>query len=160
MAPCVCHCAACRAAGHGGACVVLCAGLHALFDGKADVVDLVFENYYGACGWGAVRFDAGINCVQYGPAGDVIAAGSSDGRIHFICAQTGEKILCSRTGHSERINSVAFSPDGQFIASCSGEWHRDNSVRVWNVETGEQLWQLKVDEEVPSVVLIKGTLAG
>jgi len=31
---------------------VLCAGLHALFDGKADVVDLVFENYYGACGWG------------------------------------------------------------------------------------------------------------
>ena len=35
------HCAACRAAGHGdGACVMLCAGLHALFDGKADVVDL------------------------------------------------------------------------------------------------------------------------
>jgi len=36
------HCAACRAAGHGdGACVMLCAGLHALFDGKADVVDTV-----------------------------------------------------------------------------------------------------------------------
>ena len=46
-------------------------------------------------------------------------------------------------GHSERINSVAFSPDGQFIASCSGEgWNLDNSVRVWNVETGEQLCQL------------------
>ena len=84
MTPCVCHCAACRAAGHGdGACVVLCAGLHALFDGKADVVDLVFENYYGACGWGTVRFDADIHCVQYGPAGDVIAAGSFDGRIYF-----------------------------------------------------------------------------
>ena len=44
MTPCACHCAACRAAGHGdGACVVLCVGLHALFDGKADVVDLVLR---------------------------------------------------------------------------------------------------------------------
>ena len=100
MTPCVCHCAACRAAGHGdGACVVLCAGLHALFDGKADVVDVVLRHYYGACGWGTVHIDAKIYCVQYGPAGDVIAAGSSDGRIHFICAQTGEKILCSLMGH-------------------------------------------------------------
>ena len=66
-----------------------------MFDGKADVVDLVLRHYYGACGWGTARFDAGICCVQYGPGlGDVIAAGASDGRIHFICAQTGEKILC------------------------------------------------------------------
>ena len=95
MTPCACHCAACRAAGHGdGACVVLCAGLHALFDGKADVVDMVLRHYYGACGWGTARLDAEIRCVQYGPAGDVIAAGDDTGRIHFICAQTGEKILC------------------------------------------------------------------
>jgi len=33
-------------------------------------------------------------------------------------------------------------PDGQFIASCSGDgYQRDNSVRVWHVETGEQLCQ-------------------
>ena len=38
--------AACRAAGHGnGPCVVLCAGLHALFDGKADAVDLVWRHF-------------------------------------------------------------------------------------------------------------------
>ena len=57
MTPCACHCAACRAAGHGdGACVFvpkqlgeelergfLCAGLHDLFDRKADVVDLVLR---------------------------------------------------------------------------------------------------------------------
>ena len=102
MTPCVCHCAACRAAGHGdGACVVLCAGLHTLLAGKADVVDLVLRHYYGACGWGTARFDAGIQCVQYGPGlGDVIAAGASDGRIHFICTQTGEKILCPLTGYT------------------------------------------------------------
>ena len=101
MAPCACHCAACGAAGHGdGACVVLCAGLHALFDGRADVVDLVLRHYYGAGGWGTARFDAGVLCVQYGPdLGDVIAAGAADGRIHFICAQTGEKFLSPLRGH-------------------------------------------------------------
>ena len=94
MMPCACHCAACRAAGHGdGACVVLCAGLHALFDGKADVVDLCLQHYYGACGWDTARFDAKICCVQYGPASDIFAAGSSDRNIYFICASTGEKIL-------------------------------------------------------------------
>ena len=86
MTPCVCHCAACRADGHGiGACVVLCAGLHDVFDGKADVVDLVLRHgaaRSGACRWGAARFGAVILCVQYGPAGDVIAAGDQHGHIH------------------------------------------------------------------------------
>ena len=145
MTPCACHCAACRAAGHGdGACVVLCAGLHALFDGKADVVDLVLRHYYGACGWGTARFDAGIRCVQYGPAGDVIAAGSSDGRIHFICAQTGEKILCPLSGHSHWVLSVAWSPDGTKLASGS----RDKTVRIWEAATGKQLWQLRGHTDV------------
>ena len=41
MAPCACHCAACRAAGHNGtACVFLCAGLHDLFDGRHHGFDL------------------------------------------------------------------------------------------------------------------------
>ena len=142
MTPCACHCAACRAAGHGdGACVVLCAGLHALFDGKADVVDMVLRQYYGACGWGTARFDAVILCVQCGPAGDVIAAGSSDGRIHFICAQTGEKILCPLSGHSDWVRSIAWSPDGTKLASGSD----DATVRIWEAATGKQLSQLRVD---------------
>ena len=93
MMPCACHCAACRAAGHGdGVCVVLCAGLHALFDGKADVVDLCLRHYYGACGWGTVRFDAEILCGQYGPAGDVIAAGSYEGRNTSSAHKRGRKL--------------------------------------------------------------------
>ena len=73
-----------------------------MFDGKADVVDLVLRHFiYGACGLGTAHFDAAISCVQYAPAGDVIAAGDSDGRIHFICAQTGEKNLCPLRGHSK-----------------------------------------------------------
>ncbi len=38
-------------------------------------------------------------------------------------------------GHTSRVYSVAFSSDGQRLASASG----DGTVRVWNVASGECL---------------------
>ena len=149
MTPCACHCAACRAAGHGNKCVVLRIGLLRLFHGEADPVDLVLQHYYHwASGWDTARFDAAILSVQYGPAGDVIAAGGKDG-LHLICAQTGVNLLCLK-GHSAQINGVGFSLDGTMLASCSGEYvknqygeHGDNSVRLWDVGTGKELKKLE-----------------
>ena len=109
-----------------------------MLDGKADVVDVVLRHYYGACGWGTARLDAGIECVQYGPAGDVITAGDDDGRIHFICAQTGEKILCPLKAHSDAVRAVAWSPCGQWLASGGG----DKMVNVYDAKTFEVKWPL------------------
>ena len=36
-------------------------------------------------------------------------------------------------GHSDKVFAVAWSPDGVSIASAS----RDNSVQIWNANTGE-----------------------
>ena len=105
MTPCACHCAACRAAGHGNECVMLRMGLLRLFYDKADIVDLVLRQYYhGASGWDTARFDAVIRSVQYGPVGDVIAAWGEDGSIHLDvqfgrvgAARTTKNALASMT---------------------------------------------------------------
>jgi WD40 repeat protein/serine/threonine protein kinase len=42
-------------------------------------------------------------------------------------------------GHKDHVVSVAFSPDGRFIATGS----KDKSVRIWEVATGEEWRQLR-----------------
>jgi WD40 repeat protein len=42
-------------------------------------------------------------------------------------------------GHSDRVNTVAWSPDGSCVASGS----TDTSIRVWKVSIGEELTVLK-----------------
>ena len=78
--------------------------------------------------------DAAITCVQYGPADDVIAAGDIDGRIHFICAQTGEKILCPLKVDGA-VYSVEFSPDSATLAAGLGG--PSNSVLILDAQSGE-----------------------
>jgi len=41
-------------------------------------------------------------------------------------------------GHTDSVNSVAFSPDGLLIASGS----YDGTVRLWDVQTGKEIWRL------------------
>lgn len=40
-------------------------------------------------------------------------------------------------GHDDQVRSVAFSPDGARIVSGS----YDETIRIWDVETGKQLMQ-------------------
>src|SRR5439155_18170135 len=44
-----------------------------------------------------------------------------------------------RLRHANKINASAFSPDGKLLASASGEdGGHDNTIRLWDVTTGEQ----------------------
>jgi len=48
-------------------------------------------------------------------------------------ATTGETVAGPFTGHTDWVNSVAFSPDGHHVVSGS----YDRTIRVWNATTGE-----------------------
>ena len=46
--------------------------------------------------------------------------------------------MCSQI-LSTPVNGVAFSPNSKFVASCSGYGGIDNSVRLWDVESGAEV---------------------
>ena len=60
-----------------------------------------------------------------------VVSGSDDKTVRVWDAVTGE-VISTLTGHSDRVWSVSFSPDGSRIVS--GSW--DKTVRVWDAVTG------------------------
>ena len=58
--------------------------------------------------------------------------------------QAQEEPLRTLEGHTDRVLSVAFSPEGQMLAS--GSW--DETVKLWRVSDGQQLRTL--GEDTPS----------
>ena len=89
--------------------------------------------------------------IAISPDGKILAAGSSDSSIilynmdtravnnHPIRGHSGvsasNDLHTEYSGSFQSIRSLAFSKDGQILASC-GE---DQTVRLWNVHTGRKI---------------------
>jgi WD40 repeat protein len=64
---------------------------------------------------------------------------SGSGEIKVWDAETGRELLTLQ-GHTGEVSNVAFSPDGQRLASGA---FLDPTLRVWDAQTGQQLLVLK-----------------
>ncbi len=70
--------------------------------------------------------------VVYSPDGKILAAACQDGSIYLIDAKT-KAVLRLLRGHTDQTMALAFSADGERLAS--GSWAGD--VRLWDVDTGK-----------------------
>ena len=94
------------------------------------------------------------------PLRAVAGIGGDDKMVYVYDAKTFE-VKWPLRGHSASVNCVDFSPDGLTIASGSGcPTRNDNSVRVWDVKTGKQLWQLSVNAGIGGVQSVSFSPSG
>jgi WD40 repeat protein len=83
----------------------------------------------------------GIGCCVFSPDGKTLATatsrmsdeGAHHGRIHLWDLSTLQ-IREALQGHTDEVFSVAFSPNGDTLASCG----RDCIIRLWDPHTGQE----------------------
>ena len=81
--------------------------------------------------------------------GTTIATASHDRTARIWATGTG-KVLTILPGHGHFVVAVAFSPDGQRLATSDNE----GGVKLWNAQTGQLLLTLqkKFSEGLPGVM--------
>jgi WD40 repeat protein len=113
-----------------------------------------------------------INAVAFSPDNRWLASGGKDNVIKIWDLATGN-ILRTLYGHTANVNALVVSPDGKLLASGSGDINdkrdlgaftlggvvggaEDNTVRIWSVQTGQQLQVLR-GHELPVAALAFST---
>jgi WD40 repeat protein len=80
--------------------------------------------------------------VQFAPDGKTLATGSFDGTVRLWDAASGTEKATLR-GHGLRVLSLAFSADGQRLASTSDE---GGQLLVWDVQQADALNSLHIGQ--------------
>jgi WD40 repeat protein/serine/threonine protein kinase len=91
-----------------------------------------------------VRLAGSARRVTFHPDGCRLATAHEDKLVRLWDVITGHE-LHTLKGHSQPVETVAFSPDGQRLASGSqgSQPNRTGEVILWNVENGRSLLELK-----------------
>jgi WD40 repeat protein len=78
-----------------------------------------------------------VTALDFSPDGKLLAVGggepSRSGEVRIYDIETGSLVRAIEEPHSDTVNAVRFSPDGQQLASCAA----DRFVKIWNGADGK-----------------------
>ena len=90
----------------------------------------------------------GVYAVAFHPSAPYLATACFDGNVRIFDYRTRK--LLEQMSHNGRVNDVAFSPDGRWIAGVSGDPFSPDSgnLKIWDGETGQEIfsWNQPVKE--------------
>ena len=84
--------------------------------------------------------DVLVRSLAFSPDGRRVVSGDNGGAVRLWDATSGQQTLLCK-GHEGSVLKVVFSPDGRTVISVCME---DETIRLWEVATGEQRRQLRV----------------
>jgi WD40 repeat protein len=103
-------------------------------DGMAKVWDAKSGKLLRTIAAGDASISA-LSAITFSPDGQRLAgAVQEDATARIWDAATGRE-LCQLQGHTANVTRLAFSPDGQRLATAS----EDHTVKVWKTDTGEEV---------------------
>ena len=94
-----------------------------------------YSRTFGNCYWCDRSAKLGVDIFPHVVTAKPSAVLESTSQPQVNSNQFIENLLQTLTGHSHSVLSVAYSPDGQTVASGSD----DNTIKLWNVNTGNLL---------------------
>ncbi len=83
--------------------------------------------------------------AEFSPDGRKVAT-TAEETVHLWEVEGQHRTLALR-GHTAPVTDMEWSPDGRFVATVS----RDGTGRLWDAQTGKELWQAPVPNEGISV---------
>lgn len=87
-----------------------------------------------------------IRSVEFDRESRRILTSGVDGTMKLWAARSGV-LLRTFVGHTQEIKMCQMSPDCKSVFSCS----LDDTARMWNLDTGEELFQIKMTDCVFAV---------
>jgi len=98
----------------------------------------------------ALRFPSGVRVVAFSPDGSLLAVGCEDGSVHIRNMSDGA-LRTWRSGHAQRLRSVAFTSDGARLLTASAD-----AVKLWRVRDERPVELLSLSGARAPAVLVEG----